>query len=130
MNQDLQRLKQLRDHIVGVEMHLTMIQADLGAIDRDIQFLEDLALVLRENIEVLKSDKIIAVASEYKKAVDELKTVNKNLSYYMSMKFKLNKDFDKYSRIRDNSIADFDALKKEIDGRKVILLFDPSKRKK
>ncbi len=130
MNQDLHRLKQLRDHIVGVEMHLTMIQADLGAIDRDIKFLEDLAIVLKENIEVLKSDKIIAVASEYKKSIEELKTVNKNLSYYFSMRFKLNKDFDKYSKIRDESIADFDALKKELDGRKVILLFDPSKRKK
>ena len=130
MNKELQRLKQLRDHIVGVEMHLNMIQTDLGAIDRDIKFLEDLALVLTENIEVLKSDKIIAVASEYRKVVEELRTVNKNLSYYISMKSKLTREFDRYTRIRDNSMEEFNELTKQIDSRKVILLFDPSKRKK
>ena len=129
MNQDLVRLKQLRDHIVGVEMHLTMLQTDLHAIERDIKFLEDLALVLRENIQVLKSDKIIAVASEYRKAVEELATVNKNLGYYTSMYSKLTKDFDKYMKIRDNSIFEYENLKRQVDSRKVILLFDPSKRK-
>jgi hypothetical protein len=106
-----------------------MLQTDLHAIERDIKFLEDLALVLRENIQVLKSDKIIAVASEYKKAVEELATVNKNLGYYTSMYSKLTKDFDKYVKIRDNSIFEYENLKQQIDGRKVILLFDPSKRK-
>lgn len=128
--QEINRLKQLRDKIIGIEMHLSMVQHDLSAIDRDIEFLNDLALVLKENIEVLKSDGIIAIASEYKKAVEELKVVNTNLQYYSSMKITLNRDYDRHMKMRDDSIAEYEELKKHLDSRKVILLFDQSKRKK
>jgi len=128
--QEINRLKQLRDQIIGIEMHLTVVQADLGAIDRDIEFLEDLALVLTENISVLKSDKIIAVASEYKKAVEELKTVDTNLQYYFAMKATLTRDYNRHMQMREDSIVEYEALKEYVDNRRVVLQFDLAKRKK
>ena len=44
MNQDLAKLKRLRDHIIGVEMHLSGLEGDMLLIERDIVFLEDLPL--------------------------------------------------------------------------------------
>jgi hypothetical protein len=128
--QEINRLKQLRDQIIGIEMHLDLVQNDLSAIDRDIEFLQDLALVLNENIEVLKTDGIIAVASEYKKAIEELKTVKTNLEYYFDMKNILTRDSVRHTKMREDSILEFEELKKKMDSRKVILLFDQSKRKK
>lgn len=130
MNQDLERLKKIRDQVIGIEMHISLVQSDLLAIDRDIQYLEDLAVVLNENIYILRSVGIIAVITEYKRSVQELKTVYENLSHYQNMKIKLNRDFDKHSKRRDNALFEFEVLKGQLDGRKVILLFDPSKRKR
>lgn len=130
MNQDLARLKKLRDQVVGIEMHISIVQADLLAIDRDIQYLDDLAVVLTENIQVLKSIGIIAMITEYKRSVQELKTVYENLEHYRNMKIQLNRDFDKHIKMRDSTLFDFEILKRQLDGRKVILLFDPSRRKK
>ena len=110
-------------------MHLSLIQSDLIAIDGDIKFLEDLALVLTENIEVLKSDKIIAVASEYKRAVAELKTVNQNLKFYIQTKVQLVQTQARHEKIMNESLLEFEELKKHVDNRKIILLFDQTKRK-
>ncbi len=130
MNQDLARLKKLRDQVVGIEMHISLVQHDLFAVDRDIQYLEDLALVLTENVQVLKSAGIIAMITEYKRSVQELKTVLVNLEHYRNLKIQLNRDFDKHVKLRDDTLFEFEIMKKMLDGRKVILLFDPSRRKK
>lgn len=127
--QEINRLKQLKDQIVGIEMHLSLIQSDLISIDGDIKFLEDLALVLKENIEVLKSDKIIAVATEYKRAIAELKTVNINLDFYTRTKFELIQSKARHEKMKSDSLLEFEELRRHIDNRKIILLFDPTKRK-
>lgn len=128
--QEINRLKQLKDQIVGIEMHLKLIESDLIAIEGDIAFLEDYASVLKENISVLKSDKIIAMASEYKKAVVELKQAEENLKHYRAMKSQLNANYEKHLSLKEKSLFEYEELKKQIDSRKVLLLFDPSKRKK
>ena len=130
MNQDLVKLKKIRDHIVGLEMHLMTLQSDSMAVDRDVEYLTNLALVLKENIEVLKSDHIIAIASEYKKVIEEYKLVMKNLSYYALLSVKLARDYEAFTKKRDDSILEFETLKKNLDSQRKVLLFDPSKRKK
>lgn len=130
MNQDLSQLKKLRDQIIGIEMHISTIQSDLSAVDRDIQYLEDLELVLIENVYILKSTGIIAIITEYKRSVQELATVGKNLEHYRKLKIKFTRDSEKHGKMRDDAIFEFEILKKQLGGRKVILLFDPSKRKK
>jgi hypothetical protein len=128
--QEINRLKQLRDQILGIEMHISLLHNDLIVIDRDIDFLKDLALVLNENIEVLKTDGIIAIATEYKKAMDELKVVNKNLEYYLDMKDTLTRESVRHIKMKEDSILEYEELKKRIDSQRVVLVFDQSKRKR
>ena len=78
----------------------------------------------------MRSDGIIAVAMEYKKAVEELKTVQRNLGYYRSMHNKLVREFDKYRKMRDQSVFEFDILNEQLRGSRVVIPFDPSKRKR
>lgn len=127
--QDVNRLKQLRDQIVGIEMNISLIQADLIAVNGDIEFLENHATVLKENITILKSDNIIAVASEYKQVVIELKAVEENLVHYYNIRSQLHSKHAQHMRLKDISIIEFEDLKQQLDNRKVVLLFDPSKRK-
>lgn len=127
--QAVDELKQLRDKVVGIEMHLSLLQSDLSAVARDIAFLEDLATVLRENKEVLKSDKVIAVAAEYKRVVAELKTVEANLIYYYNLQRQLSGDLVRFTTLKETTIIEFESLRAQLDARKVILLFDLAKRK-
>lgn len=129
MNQDLTRLKKLRDQIVGIEMHISMAEVDIFTVEKDIQYLEDLAVILVENIDVLKSDKIVTVASEYKRVTDELRTVNKNLNYYNGMKHFLIKDLDRVTKLKNDTIFEYENLKLQIDSCRAVLPFDISKRK-
>ena len=130
MNQDLEEIKKLRDYIVGVEMHLSILELDIAAADRDVEFLKDMDSVLIENIEVLKMDKIVAVASEYKKIVRELKDIQENVDYYVNMKIKLTKEFEKYTKIKESSLEEFHAKKDKFEKRTFVLPFDASKRRK
>jgi hypothetical protein len=130
MNQDLLKLKHLRDKVIGIEMQLSLTETDLIAVERDLDYLENLFHVLLENVTILKTDGIIAVASEYKKATLELKTVRENLSFYNKLHEKLTRDFDKFKKMYGETFEEFESLRKDIDSRKIILIFDPAKRKK
>jgi hypothetical protein len=130
MNQDLLKLKQLRDHAIGLEMQLNLIESDLLAVERDIDYLDNLLQTLLENRAILRTDGIIAVASEYSRTIRELKTVQDNLNFYDNLHKKLTREFDKYKKIYNETLVEYEWLKQAIDSRKIILIFDPAKRKK
>lgn len=130
MSQDLRRLKQLRERALGARMQLDLIESDLIAVAADINFLNKLLDMLSENIVILKSEGIIALASEYKKITQELKTAKENLSFYRRLQGKLSAELEKYKRIYETSLKDYDDLKNDLDSRVVVVKFDPSKRKK
>ena len=129
MQKDLLKLKHLRDSIIGIEMQLSVIDRDLFAVKKDIAYLTDLEVVLVENIKILKSDKIIAIASEFKRSIEELKKVRENLSFYTGMKHKLEKKLEKFEKMKIIYLEDFSIMKNMLDSSKVILLFDPSRKK-
>jgi hypothetical protein len=129
MQKDLLRLKHLRDSIIGIEMQLSMVDRDLFAVNKDIAYLSDLEGVLVENIKILKSDKIIAIASEFKRSIEELKKVRENLAFYSGMKIKLEKKAEKFEKMKIVYLEDFRVMKNLLDSSKVILLFDPSRKK-
>ena len=130
MNQDLNKLKKLRDHIVGLEMKINLIEGDLIAVESDLVFLEAMEQNLNENLKILKSDGIIALASEYKKIKIEMKTVEKNLRFYREIQEKLRRDLAKYEKTKIECLEEFDVLKKEYEDRQVVIPFDSSKRKR
>jgi chromosome segregation ATPase len=130
MRQELLKLKRLRDKVIGIEMQLSLTDTDLLAVERDIEYLESLLAVLNENVEILKSDGIVAVASEYKKIKEELKVVSDNLYVYTNLHHKLLKEFDRYKILYTETFKEYEDLKKEIEASQVVLDFDKAKRKK
>jgi ubiquinone/menaquinone biosynthesis C-methylase UbiE len=130
MKQELLKLKRLRDKVIGIEMQLSLTDTDLLAVERDIEYLESLLAVLNENVEILKSDGIVAVASEYKKIKEELKVVADNLYVYTNLHQKLLKEFDRYKILHQETFKEYEDLKKEIEASQAVLDFDKAKRKK
>ncbi|HBI01202.1 MAG TPA: hypothetical protein DDY18_06215 [Flavobacterium sp.] len=129
MSQD-KKLKQLKDHIVGLVMKLTVIESDLKAVEGDLVFLESMKLNMEENIKILKKDGIVTIAAEYKKIMAEKATLDKNLTFYINVKNKLLRDQSKYEKLKDDSMNEFERLSKNEENQQVIVQFDPSKRKK
>ena len=130
MNPNVAKLKQYQDKIIGAELQLTLIESDLITVEGDIEFLESMLAVLMENLAILKTKGIIAIASEYKKTTQEIKTARDNLTFYNKLQKKLLVDFDKYQAIRDTCLQKYDELKKVIDDNETVLIFDQTKRKK
>lgn len=130
MNQELNKLKKLRDHIVGLEMKINLIETDLTAVESDLIFLEAMEQNLEENLKILKSNGIIAIASEYKKIKIEMRTVMKNLRFYRDIQEKLRRDLAKFEKQKIECLAEFDTLRADYEGRQVVIPFDASKRKK
>lgn len=130
MSQDLRKLKQLRERALGARMQLDLIESDLIAVAADISYLNKLLNMLNENITILKSDGIVAIASEYKKIRQESQTAKENLSFYKKLENSLFRELDKYKNIYDICLKDYEKLKADLDSRTVVVRFDPAKRKK
>lgn len=130
MSQGPNKLKELKDHIVGLVMKLTLIESDLKAVDSDLSFLETVRENMEENIKILKKDGIVAVAAEYRKILSEMKVLNGNIDFYTNVKAKLLRDQKKWEKLRDDSMNEYERLSKQGDGDQVVIQFDPSKRKK
>lgn len=130
MNQELTRLKDLRNKVIDIEVHLGMIESDLLAVEKDLLFLENLYYSLRENIDTLKTEGLIVLASEYKKIIQEFVTVKKNLAFYNNLHSTLLGKFDKYRDLREVAMVEYEEYKKYFDTLTNIIQFDPSKRKK
>lgn len=130
MIQELTRLKNLRNKVIDIEIQLGMIESDLLAVEKDLLFLENMYYGLKENIETLRSEGIIVVASEYKKIIQEFITVKKNLAFYNNLHSTLLGKFDKYRDLRDVAMVEYEEYRKFFDSLDNLIPFDPSKRKK
>jgi len=130
MKRDLQRLKIAEKTIIEIEMRLNLIEGDLIVINSDLDYLNKIKEDLEYNIDLLKKEKIIAIASQYRRSINELAVVNTNIHNYENMKKALAlrmgmvlKQHKEVKELHDN-------LKRALSDRKVILLFDPKRKKK
>lgn len=130
MKRDLQQVKRLRDHMIGLQMELDLIVNDLTVKATDLEFLEKLEGDLCYNINLLRQEKVIAIASQYKKSLLELESVRKNISFYKNTKRVLEARYEVKKRAYDRASEDYEARRKAIENSKVILLFDQKKRRK
>jgi hypothetical protein len=129
MKEDLQRLKQIRDAVVGIEMQLNLVESDLVEVSSSLDFLRKLESDLVFNIYILRRDGIVAVASEYKKSIEELKTTRHNIVAYTRKKRILNQKFDRYLRLFSDHQQEYSKLLRTLENTKVVLRFDQSKRR-
>ncbi len=130
MKEDLQKLKKIRDTVVGLEMQLNLIHSDMDVIMADLLHMYAIEAELTENINILKKDKIVAVVSEYKKSVYELGVVRKNIAQWRNKELLLSRRMEIKERAYKSNIEQFELLKKVLERQKVILLFDPNRKRR
>ena len=130
MKPSLKKVKHLRDTLVGLEMQIGTINQDLSIVAYNLTHLRKLENDLIFNIIFLKKDKIIAIASEYKKSKEELKSVQKSIRKYVNDEIRLSRALEEYTRKFNTCVEEYEFARKQLDSEKVILIFDPSKRRK
>lgn len=129
MKAQVDKLKELRGKIVGLEMNLAMIERDLVVLNNDVKMLCKLEKDYVANINILKGKNVIASASEYKKITRELSITKKGIAQFKTMKEELEGEYLSTALSHKQSLEEYRELEEEIKGCKVILLFDPSRRK-
>lgn len=130
MKNDLHKLKKIRDTVIGLELQLNTLQAEMEIAEDNLTQLYMMEAELIENIDVLRKEKIVAMASEYRKSVDGLIHVRKKIDLWRNKKLVLDRKLEIKQKSYQSYKRDFDTLKKQLDNRKVILLFNPKSRKK
>lgn len=130
MRKDLARLKTLRDNLIGLEMDLDITEKELDILDKDVGYLEIARSTLLENLKILKKEKVIAIASQYKKTIAELQYVEDKIIAYRKHIFSLEQKLKKLERLHSIYLTDYKEQKRLVESQKVILVFDPKRKKK
>lgn len=130
MKEDLQTLKKIRDTVVGLKMQLDLIYGDLKTVTEDLVHMHIVKQDFIDNIEVLKQDKIVAMMFEYRRSVEGLEQIEKKISQWTNKKRMLEKRKEAKLKAYESNMREFENLKRVLDNRKVILLFDPNKKRK
>lgn len=91
--------------MLGIEMNLSLLEQDLDVIDRNLKYLNQIKNDLLFNIKLHKSGRVITMITEYRKSIEELKSVEKEIinckNNQISIKQKLNiqqQSHDKYMK--------------------------------
>lgn len=123
-------VKELRGKLMGYEMELNILEADYIEITRELRQLSELESTLIYNINFLKNEAKIAVASEFNKSIKQLKEVRKRMSKYIGLKSQISSKMREVGKNYDYYRDQFDKAFDQLENEKVILVFDPSKRKR
>jgi len=129
MREDLVKLKQLRDNLIGIELDIDIHERDLFMMNKDLEYMEIVQATLNENLRILKLEKVIAMVVQYRRTLEELEYIDKRISQ-KKYEIKITTDrLDKLYRKFDTYKIDYDAHKKFVESQKVVLFFDQKKRK-
>jgi len=130
MAKDSIKLKEISHHIVGIEMQLGILEHDLIVSANELILLQEIERSLVENLAILKKKGIVPLASEYKKIKQDLSTLRANI---IEVEFENNfllSEKERFVRLRESAIKEYDALKNKIESERAILPFSLDRRKK
>lgn len=111
-------LEKLDRNIKDSESRLRNFQVNIDVVQKEITFLSNIENQLNENISYLKKNKIVTLATEYKKSKEELKKTKNRLAQlkgdktinekaYKELATSITKDkesYDKLSKQNENNI--------------------------
>jgi chromosome segregation ATPase len=123
-------LSKIDRSIKDAEIRIRTVQINLDALDKEIYKVLDLEKILRENVKCLKSQKIIAIAQEFKKAKEDLKKSQSRLLILKNdqERFKkalkdaetfikqATKDYEKLQKSGENNVLNFKSRNKNGQG--------------
>ena len=124
----LNKVKKLKDALLGLEMELDILESDLFELTVDLKHLHKAKEGLMYNIDFLKKDGIVAVASEYKKSVEQLKIISGKILKYQALKSKVMSNMKEKIKSKDFHQKSFEEAYKELENDPILLVF--KKRKK
>ena len=121
-----EELKKLDRAIKDSEIRIRTLQIQIGVIEKELLNEVTLQQVLEENVKCLKTNKIIAVANEYKKVKEELKRVKHRIETLTYDKVRFSGILKEVESLLTKSKADFEKMKNT--GNENVLQFKPGKK--
>lgn len=105
-------LEKLDRAIKDGQIRLHTVKNNIDLLDREIQTLGELEVQLEENIKCLKQQNIVAMATEYKKAKEDLKKTRQRLILARNEREDFRKAMDNVNKVIKDSHDAIEALKK------------------
>jgi hypothetical protein len=129
MRKDLQKLKDIRDNAIGLSMQIDILETEISIIISDVHYMNIAKTTLKENLRILKGEKVIAMANQYKKSVEELKFISDKIDIYERRRRKSQLKLEKLIKVYDIYTEEYEYQKKIVENQKVVLYFDVNRKK-
>jgi len=129
MTDKIKQLNDLRKNMEILKITLDSLKKDLSKTILLLKNYEIIEEAIVENIRQLKKERVIALASQYKLSIEQLKKTREDIEYYHNIEKSLSKRIEesavKYSISKHAHMR----LKRYIQNHRVILTFDKSKKR-
>lgn len=130
MRDELKKLKLLRDTVIGIDMEMNLLEKEIDILNTDIHYMKIAKSALKENLKILKKEKVIAMANQYKKSIDELQHITNKIQLYERHRFKTESKLEKLQKKYNIYAEDYEFHKNIVESQKVILYFDENRKKR
>ena len=122
------RIEEIAGTLMGLELSLKLLEDDIETIQSSIVYLEKIKEDLEYNINLHRSDKVITVVEGYRKSLNELKSVKKELKRFenseKTLKRKMDEKLKTYDYYFEEYVKEVENMKKQTK----ILLFKRDKK--
>lgn len=119
-------LKKLDRVVKDAEIRIRTLQTSIEAIEKELLNIIALKKTLEDNVACLKTNKVIAVATEYKKAKEELKRVKIRIEALTYDKNNFSNVLKNTEMLLNKTLADIEKMKNVGDSN--VLRFKPGKK--
>lgn len=109
-------LEELDRAIRNGEIRFQTVHVNIVSLTKEIDTLDQLETQLEENLKVLKKKNIIAIASDFKKAKEDLVKTRTRLISLKNDREKFKKAADDVQQVMEKAKEDMEKLKKNGDG--------------
>lgn len=107
-------------NIKDCENRLKTFESNIGTIQKEVDFLQNLENQLQVNIEILKKVKIVTLAKEYQKTKEDLKKTKIRLTQLKSDKTINEKAYKELQVLLEKNKEVYDKLNKQANENNVI----------
>jgi hypothetical protein len=118
---DLEKLISIKKQkIIGMEMKISLKRHELAIKGVRIRELEELLYSLKENREILKSERIVVSLKEFKNSTSQLREVKKELDKFKREGNILRKKLEISLKWRDVELQELGCLEESLNGQSVL----------
>ena len=123
----LAKVKDIKNILLGLEMDLDILEADLFELTSDLNHLIRAEKALAENIEFLKKDGITAVVSQYKDSKDQIKIAQAKIFKYTTLRNNVINTMKNKIESKNYYQKEFNLHYKMLENDRVLLVFKKRK---